>query len=223
LEPSSTTTLVCTLTTVAAGADGGGWAIVKDLVLAGAAGVGAIVAVVGLSTWKRQLRGRTEYDLAKRILRLCYEYRDTVAAARHPWMELPSESDGEAADMDLAHRRYLGTERAYEARWERIRAVRAELYPEMLEAEVLWDAQLAELLEPLFGLERDLFLAIEDELSVRNPDLHPNDTQLLREPEAIKQRKRILYGRFGDTDEFDAKFKDGLARVGTFLKERLRK
>jgi len=44
-------------------------AIVKDLVVTLAAAGGLIVALLGLRTWKRQLKGKTEWDLARRYLR----------------------------------------------------------------------------------------------------------------------------------------------------------
>ena len=31
------------------------------------------VAIAGLSTWRRQLRGNTEYELARRLLRQAYD------------------------------------------------------------------------------------------------------------------------------------------------------
>lgn len=40
----------------------------KDLVFTGAAITGAVVAVKGLGTWQRQLKGQSEYELSRRIL-----------------------------------------------------------------------------------------------------------------------------------------------------------
>jgi len=44
--------------------------VLKDIVIIFAAISGAVVAILGLSTWKRQLKGKVEYDLAKKILKL---------------------------------------------------------------------------------------------------------------------------------------------------------
>lgn len=42
--------------------------IIKEIVITGAAITGSIVAVKGLSTWQRQLKGQSEYDLSRKIL-----------------------------------------------------------------------------------------------------------------------------------------------------------
>ncbi len=42
--------------------------VLKDILLSACAVTGAFVAVKGLNTWRRQLRGQSEYDLSRRIL-----------------------------------------------------------------------------------------------------------------------------------------------------------
>ena len=56
--------------------------VFKDIFLAVAALIGSCAAWLGLSTWNRQLIGNTEYDLARRILPLCYRYRDAIRGVR---------------------------------------------------------------------------------------------------------------------------------------------
>ncbi len=52
--------------------------VVKDIVLSGAAITGAVVAVKGLGTWQRQLKGQSEYELSRRILVTVFKYRDAI-------------------------------------------------------------------------------------------------------------------------------------------------
>ena len=47
--------------------------IVKDIVTALSALTAAIITVIGLSTWKKQLKIKTEYDLAQRLLKSVYK------------------------------------------------------------------------------------------------------------------------------------------------------
>jgi hypothetical protein len=183
------------------------------------------VAVLGLGTWKRQLRGQSEYALAKRILRLSYQYREAIATVRYPAMwpwETASPPDEEANEMNERQKEFYGRSKGYEARWERVSSVRAELYPELLEAEVLWDKELTNLMEPIFQLEIDLKMATEQELKAKNPDLDPSATEWLRDPDFMNRRSELLYSG-SKVDAFDAKFEEALAAASAFLKEYLRK
>ena len=49
------------------------------------AAVGAVViGGLGLSTWRRQLKGHAEYELARRVLRALYTARDNLFHVRSP-------------------------------------------------------------------------------------------------------------------------------------------
>ena len=93
--------------------------LAKDLILSGAAITGAVVAIKGLSTWRRQLQGQSEYDLSRRILVSLFQYRDALNSVRNPFMwnnEMPSPLEGEAKLMTREKIQYYGTSKAYEAR-----------------------------------------------------------------------------------------------------------
>ncbi len=55
---------------------------VRDLLLVVPAWTGAVVAILGLNAWRRQLRGKDDYELARRLLRATYRYRDSLRRAR---------------------------------------------------------------------------------------------------------------------------------------------
>ena len=57
--------------------------LAKDLILSGAAIVGIYVAIKGLGTWQRQLKGQSEYELSRRM------YRDAISGLRRPAMGTP--------------------------------------------------------------------------------------------------------------------------------------
>jgi hypothetical protein len=67
--------------------------LIKDLILCGAAIAGAVIAIKGLNTWKRQLKGQSEYELSRRLLVTLFKYRDAINGVRHPAMfgyEMPN-------------------------------------------------------------------------------------------------------------------------------------
>ena len=45
-----------------------------------------MIPIKGLNHWKRQIKWKTEYDLARRFLVSLYKYRDALIGVRHPVM-----------------------------------------------------------------------------------------------------------------------------------------
>lgn len=44
----------------------------------------ALVAIYGISSWRREMKGRKEYELAEEVLALFYEAKDRISAIRSP-------------------------------------------------------------------------------------------------------------------------------------------
>lgn len=219
----SVSTLAGAVVTPTAPALQTGLAIARDFVVTGAAAVGAYVAIRGLDAWRSQLRGQSEYSLAKRILVLLQKYRDALRAARHPWMEYTLSDDDECQDLNREQRQYRGLRKAYEERWDRIAAARAELYPELLEARVLWGETIDEALRPLFGVEFALLSAIRDHLMVSNPDVATYEKEHLETAESRKSRNARLYDELSETDDFREKTDAVIDQVSAFLGPKLGK
>ena len=64
----------------------------KEIVVAGAAVAAACIAYLGLAAWKKQLHGRSGYELARRLLRAVYSVRDRIVRVRTPLEGDPDES-----------------------------------------------------------------------------------------------------------------------------------
>jgi hypothetical protein len=112
---------------------------VKDWLLIASAISGAVVAWVGLGVWRTQLRGTTEYDLARRFLLAAYKLRDEFVRFRNPVMSADemaialTEFDV-TAEVDSQEASRAG----YTGRWNRIADASRDFSVEALEAEVLW-------------------------------------------------------------------------------------
>src|SRR3990170_7831809 len=57
-----------------------------------------IIAYAGLRTWRSQLKGKTEYELARRVLHRVYGIREAVREVRKPYI---GASEEKAAFKDL--------------------------------------------------------------------------------------------------------------------------
>ncbi|MBN1517588.1 hypothetical protein JXA32_13580 [Candidatus Sumerlaeota bacterium] len=192
-------------------------------VLAVATCVLAYFAWKGLDTWKQQIKGQDEYSLAKRILRLCFQYRDAIAAIRHPRIFNSPLADPPSKNERPFDWRY----KIYKEWLQNIRSVRSEFYPELLQSEIFWDQDLNSLMEPLYDLEDKLWLAINDELTAINPDTDQGIKDELNEQKTKEQRKKILRAscraKNGTLREnlFNDKFEEAMKSVADFLKTKM--
>jgi len=199
--------------------------IFKDIVLACAATTGAYVAFKGLSTWKQQLTGQTEYDLARRMLVTLFRYRDSIDQARHPVMwgnEMPSPPDEEAKKMSFEEISFYGSSKAYQKRWDKVQTERSALYADLLESEAIWGTELKNLFQITFDLEHELFVQIRHHVELANPKTpDANKDAILK----LKKKKRdIMYSSLGEEDdEFKVELLAAIEAIEKYLKPHLRR
>ena len=116
---------------------------IADSATAIAAACGIGIAFAGLLTWRDQLTGQNEYEVARRLLRVALATRDRIAFVRHPVI-----TGGEVAaaykeaGLETPQDGLLNDQRAdelvYDRRWKELSKALSDLGAELLEAEVLW-------------------------------------------------------------------------------------
>ena len=122
-------------------------AITKDILTIVGAGIASYVALKGLSTWRRQLRGNTQYDLARRLLLSAYKLRDAVEGVRTPGIHSAEAAhalkETGICTEGMRPRDSVRVEKVavYELRWRRVQDAKSELSVNCLEAQVLWGEQ----------------------------------------------------------------------------------
>lgn len=199
--------------------------LVKDFILIIAAIIGAYVALTGLYTWSRQLKGSVEYDLTRRLLKSTYKLRDAVRNVRNPVMtsnEMPEPPNENAENMRYDQIRHYGIEKAYQARWDQVYEIRRELQADMLEAEAIWGTAVYDVFKGLFDLQTELFINVRNYIGVSNPDLNQAIRDALHK--AMNQKRDVLYELSADEpDEFTKDVSAAIAEVETYLKPHLKK
>lgn len=197
--------------------------LLKDIVLSSAAITGAVVAVKGLGTWQRQLKGQSEYELSRRILVSVFKYRDAINGVRHPAMwayETPSPPEEEAARMSREKIRFYGTSKAYQARWDKVQTERTSLYADLLEAEAIWGAELKELFKEVYNLEHELFTRIRHYVELINPDTDEASKDAIRNID--KKARDIMYDNLSDEpDEYKKDLIAAIEKIEKYLKPKL--
>jgi hypothetical protein len=99
-------------------------AVLKDIVTILGTATAAIVAVIGLQTWRKQIRGNAEYDLARRVLTAVYRVRDAIRNCRVPGVR--REDGGET------HKKF------HDLQISKLEEEQSKLDVELLEAEAIW-------------------------------------------------------------------------------------
>ena len=191
-------------------------AIAKDVILSIAAIIAAYVGIRGLDTWRRQLRGNTEYQLAKSLLTSVYELREAIAGVRNPFMQYSREPDLPAdklKDLSQREREWHALAQAYQRRWEPVPTAKAKLDANLLEAEVVWGAAIRTKVQPLNQLIGELLFALQDHLEARNPNI-PYESP---GRELVKKRHETLYG-IGDADAFKQRLEEVILNIESELR-----
>ncbi len=185
---------------------------------------GSIVAVKGLGTWRRQLRGQSEYDLSRRILVTLFKYRDAINGVRNPVMfahEMPSPPEDEATKMTHEQIRFYGSSKAYQNRWNKVQTERTSLYADLLEAEAIWGDDLKNMFKTIFNLEHELFTLIRHHIELINPDTKEATKEAIMKID--KKMRDIMYDYLGEEpDEYKQDLISAIEAVETYLKPKLK-
>lgn len=184
---------------------------------------GAVVAIKGLGTWQRQLKGQSEYELSRRILVTLFKYRDAINGVRHPAMwsyEMHTPTEDEAKDMSREKIRYYGTSKAYQTRWDKVQTERTNLYADLLEFEAIWGEELKTLFKKIFDLEHELLMCIRNYLDLINPDESKETKAAIMEIK--KENRDIMYDYLGDEpDEYKRDLLNAMENIEKYLKPKL--
>lgn len=138
--------------------------IIKDIVTTIAAGIAAIVAIMGIKAWKKQLKGKTNYELARRYLRAVYKVRDAIKYVRNPFISSEEifSAFKESGLNEVDYNNQQKSNRAvYSLRWKKVIEAISDLDVELLEAEVLWGKEVVELKESLNLCINELFFNLK--------------------------------------------------------------
>lgn len=141
--------------------------VVRDVVAALVAVTGVVVAIVGLQTWRRQLRGSVELETARLVLRASYRMRDTIISV------VFSSFMSERHDLFAPLRKKGVFERVsqrYTEDWKAVMDSGSELRLAELEGVVLWGKPFTAAMEPLKKCVRDLSAAHDESLHSRESE-----------------------------------------------------
>lgn len=198
--------------------------MVANAVTAVAAVVAVSIAWSGLNTWRSQLRGKAEYELARRVLKIVYEVREAMTSVRRPmiWMtEILEAADalGDAAQKENWAALPEAEEAVYRLRWKRVQSAVSNLPTELLEAEVLWGPEAMNTLEPLRKRILELQQAVEAQVGYLS-ELRPG--RKTEKNEYLKAQERVLKAKETASDDaFGQEVQQAVVIAERFLRPKL--
>ena len=195
--------------------------IIKDIITAGSAFVVAVIGILGLQAWKEQLRGKTEYELAQRLLNAVYRVREALENIRLFPIGGSEEAKAiEAAnvDVELEYSKKVAAARAaiYSVRWPKVQEALIQLNTLSLEGEAHWGQDMHKNLTPLLECAAILKTAMERYVAGLKDPLHYDvDERAMDE--------HILFSSSqGVKNIFSEKMAAAINRIEQFLKPHLK-
>ncbi|MBI5709166.1 MAG: hypothetical protein HZC42_02535 [Candidatus Eisenbacteria bacterium] len=125
--------------------------MLKDLIIADLAIVTAVVAVFGLTTWRRQLAGESRHRIAYRVMSRAILLRNTILELRRESFPTYIRTE-DKTPVDIASHQIMDRHVAYLSRLSRLHAAVAKLEAAELQASVLFgDVAVEGILRALFN------------------------------------------------------------------------
>ena len=138
-------------------------ALIKDATIAIAAAVTATVAVIGLSNWNRELRGKATFEIARALAKATYKLRDEIKNCRTAFLsasEFP-RGYGSRSDQTSYHEEADALAHVYSNRWKFVWDALQEFDTNTLEAEAIWGKEIRTNTDALRQCVRELRAAID--------------------------------------------------------------
>jgi hypothetical protein len=192
------------------------WAtIAKDVLLGIAAAATALFAYLGLSAWRKELKGKAEYELAKDVMKSVYRVREAFKHVRNPAIfqyEYPSDMVDQSGHVMREHD-YDATAHVYESRWKQLDEAFAKLEDYHLAAQVEWGSKYQNVIMGLRSCRAELLVTTQRFLQRKK---NAYDMPLTAMEQKAEERS-VLY-HLGADSELDKFTPEINAAIGEFEK-----
>ena len=183
--------------------------IANNIVVIIVAGITATMAIIGVNAWKKQMRGKTDYEVARRCLRSVYKIREAIKYVRNPYISV-GEMDKSLKESGLEENKDLTENQkrnwaVYDARWKKVTEAKTEMDIEFFEAEVSWG--------------KDIILK-QKKLRELIGKLYATVTMFLR-GYGQEKRDEIIYD-IGEEDAFSKEVDKAIEEIENFIKPYLK-
>jgi len=189
--------------------------VISDILVGLSAIVVSILGFLGLKQWRRELSGKTKFDVARKLAILTNQYRDEFIRARNPFT-FPGESfDRKKGNNEKADETQLLDE--YFARRKRLAPLQdilGKIYEVSWEAEIVLDKDIAKYIEPLEKSFKDFFSSLEIYFQNSYQQVKRNKHSMSQD--FMESHFEKIYG--SEDDEFSKSVKESVTKLVDKLK-----
>ena len=193
-----------------------GWlSIIKDWLTLAVAFVGVCVACKGLKTWQRQLKGSSQFDVAKRLMLKVYQIRQDIAFCRAVCRLAPRYTqivDGES--ISISEWQYISTKKDLMDRFLVVGKTFNEMEILLLEAGIVISKRVHIYFDPIKDVYSTMRAGIKGYLDAINPERNPYGDMAALTSVYLKL-EGIVYAE--DGDEIQVKVDSAVAEIEKFI------
>lgn len=122
-------------------------------------------AYEGVNTWKKQLSGKTRFEIAKNALAHTYQIRDAIISVRSPLMSSKEYENRPKYEKELnsleKNSKFLDAHFAYQKRFDAVRRAISKAYSSFIEAEAIFGRDARGVLDGIIKTANSLHATIE--------------------------------------------------------------
>jgi len=196
--------------------------VMKDVLLGIAAATTATVAVIGLKSWSRELKGKAEFEVARNLIRATYKLRDELQNCRSPLIgayEFPEGYQG-TLGKSSPHEKAQAWAHVYKNRWAPVWSAIQEFDSHTLAAEALWGKEIRTRTDQLRQCVRELNAAIDAVIS----DEAGGGEDFKRDSKfAKKMRSTVSASRDDEQNELSKKTATAIGAIEEQIRPHLRR
>jgi len=189
------------------------WSAAKDILSIAGTAAALFISWFGLNTWRKQLQGTNEYELAKKVMLLTYEVEEAIQNIRSPMLLLNKEEVEAGNRLHEEQRIYDERLKFFSMKWAQLQAVK-------LESKVLWKSaehSFNDLNNIISELKAALWLHFWMKGAYAGPGAIVD-----RNPDRVRRNDVIVYF-VSEQDEFTVKIKNAVRTIEIFFENKVRR
>jgi hypothetical protein len=192
---------------------------IRDMVVTG-------VALWGVNKWRAEESGKADFDLARRLGKAVFQFRDALASARRPFIENGEYPEGKVPAAGSGADEASAYAHVFNQRFQVVQQSAIEIQALRNEAEALWDKdivdKLMELIRRAITLRVAMGAIISDKRSSGANFRHNEDFGKQMEAQAFDYGTTINDdGTKGGPNEFTARIEAAVDDVAAYLRTKL--
>ena len=189
--------------------------IAKDWLTLIIAGCGVWVAWQGLRTWRRQLKGTSQFDVAKRLMLKVYQIKQDIEYCRSSVRKISIFTHNEDG-KPIPEREQLrySSDREMKSRFKYTLKTISEMDFLLFGSEIILDKKLRELFQPI----EEVCYVLRDSIEEYTEDYNQKNGRFRDDEERNRYRelRQIIYSRKGDA--IQTKVDSAVREIEKFIK-----